>query len=40
MEYQIHVYCWRAAVCLGVIADGKKALDEGYMVASLEYATG
>ena len=35
VEYQIHVYSCRAAVSLGVIADGRKAL-----VASLEYATG
>ena len=33
VEYQTHVYSWRAAVNLGVIADGRKAL-----VASLEYA--
>ena len=39
VEYQTHVYSWRAAVSLGVI-DGRKALDEGYVVASLEYAAG
>ena len=35
VEYQIHVYSCRAAVCVGLIADGRKAL-----VASLEYAAG
>ena len=35
VEYQTHVYGCRAAVSLGVIADGRKAL-----VVSLEYAAG
>ena len=38
VEYQTHVYSCSAAMCLGEIADGRKALDEGNMVASLEYA--
>ena len=40
VEYQTQVYSWRAAMCLGVIADGRKALDEGHVVVSLEYAAG
>ena len=36
IEYQTHVYSCRAAMC--VIANGWNALDEGHMVASLEYA--
>ena len=38
VEYQTYVYSWRAAMCLVEIADGRKALDEGNVVASLEYA--
>ena len=38
VEYQTHVYSCRAAVHLGVTADGRKALDEEYVVASMEYA--
>ena len=37
VEYQTHVYNCRAAVCLGVIVDGRKALHGGHMVVSLEY---
>ena len=35
VEYQTHVYSCRAAVWVGLIADGRKAL-----VALLEYAAG
>ena len=37
VEYQTHVYNCRAAVCLGVIVDGRKVLHGGHMVVSLEY---
>ena len=35
VEYQTHVYSCRAAVCVGLIADGRKAL-----LAPREYAAG
>ena len=38
VEYQTHVYSCRAAVHLCVIVDGRKTLDEGHVVASVEYA--
>ena len=40
VEYQTYVYSCSAAMCLVEIADGRKALDEGHVVASLEYAAG
>ena len=38
VEYQTYVYSCSAAMCLVEIADGRKALDAGNEVASLEYA--
>ena len=38
VKYHTHAYSCRAAVHLGVTADGRKALDEEYVVASMEYA--